>query len=365
MDNTGIYTGSPVYRDLAKELRKSIEKGHHTPGERVASEHELARQHNLARNTVRMATELLVTEGLLERRPGKGLYVREKSTSTGVLKIMVGNLAWEPSVRIVRGAQQVARERGFDVQVCDAHGDQSQDVESVARLPNNGTAGAIIVSVNSPAFLTAVGRLGATGFPFVLVDEHGGRNANVPSVAADNYQGGFMAGTRIMEAGHRVAAFIGDAAASTVTGRLNGFRDALAEFGVALPRGLTRDIVAVDPFADWGELVQKECQVLLRMERRPTAIFCSCDAIARVCYRCCAEARVSIPEEMSVVGFDDDPMAEWLSPGLTTVRQPFADMGACAMRTLAGLLSGEASGGHQALPVEFIERGSLGKPAGK
>ncbi|MCL1910109.1 MAG: substrate-binding domain-containing protein, partial [Kiritimatiellaeota bacterium] len=293
--------------------------------------------------------------------------VREKSA--GVLKILSGNLAWEPSIRIARGAQQAAREKGYEVQVCDAHGDESADMESVARLAGNGTRGAVIVALHTAAFHAAVMRLKTEGFPFVLVDAHLQDVAGIATVSADNYRGGFMVGKRFAQLGHRRVAFIGDAGASTVGDRLKGFRDGLAEFGVVLPRGMAREIKAPDPFGDWGEQVRVECEKLFGKTRgsavhlHPTAVFCSCDAIARTCYRYCAEKNIRIPKDLGIVGFDDDPMAEWLTPALTTVRQPFTEIGATAMRLLIAQLSGTdaATQSHHALPVKFIERGSFVK----
>ena len=359
--DTGMHTGLPAYKWLAAGLKAEVVKGRHGPGERLASEHDLARQHGLARVTVRKATELLVAEGVLERRPGKGLFVREKAV--GVLKILAGNLAWEPSIRIVRGAQQAARKLGYEVQVCDAHGDASANMESVARLAGNGTRGAVIMALHTPAFRAAVSRLKADGFPFVLVDTYLKDGSGYASVAADNYGGGFVAGTQIAKAGHRCAGFIGDAGTSTVEDRLSGFRDGLAEFGVVLPRGMTCVFETPDPFVDWGEYVREACAKLLGggAKSRPSAVFCSCDAVARVVYRFCAEKKIRIPDDLGVVGFDDDPLAEWLSPGLTTVRQPFTEMGAAAMRLLEAQLTGidATAQQHIALPVEWVGRGSL------
>ena len=357
-----MQTGLPAYKRLAAELKAAVTEGRHAPGELVGSEHELSRRHGIARVTVRKATELLVEEGILERHPGKGLYLRD-GTARGVLKILAGNLAWEPSIRIVRGAREEARKHGYETQVFDAHGDATADMESVARLAGNGTKGALIVALHTPAFYAAVARLKSENFPFVLVDAHCREETGIPSVASDNYKGGFLAATRIAKSGHTAVGFIGDADASTVADRLNGFRDGLAEFGVALPRAMTRKIVPQDPFADWGEQVRGACKKLLSSTSRPTAIFCSCDAIARFCHRFCAEHHVRIPKDISIVGFDDDPMAEWLTPALTTIRQPFTEIGATAMRLLCEQLSGAdaASQGHHALPVEWVKRGSLAK----
>lgn len=355
-----------AYAQLAQELRRSVKDGEYAPGACVASEHELARRHKLSRVTVRRATEMLVTEGLLERRPGKGLYVRAASSANGtVVKVIVGNLAWEPSVRVARGAQQVARKHGIEIQVCDAHGDQSENLEYLLNLPKNGARGAILMALHTPAFTEAVMRVKAEGFPLVVVDHHP-QEVDIPSVVADNYQGGVMVGQHLAELGHTRVAFVGDCVATTVRDRLEGFRDALAESGVALARSGIVDITPKDRFANWDDTVRLAVADLLSDLTRPTAVFCSCDAVARACYRVCATLGLNIPHDLSLVGFDDDPLAEWLSPALTTVRQPFTELGQKAMELLFKQLTGKkVTTNLITLPVEWVPRASTAAPAKK
>jgi len=362
--NTSKHTSIPAYAQLAQELRQAVKKGEYAAGALVASEHDLARRHHLSRVTVRRATELLVGEGLLERRAGKGLYVGEAEPAvTQVVKVIVGNLAWEPSVRVARGAQQVARKFGIEIQVCDAHGSAQENLETLLNLPQNGAKGAILMALHTKDFNEAVVRVKATGFSLVVVD-HQPQEMAVPAVVADNYQGGFLVGQHLSVLGHTRIAFVGDCAASTVRARLNGFRDALAEAGVVLTRGRVADITPEDPLANWDEKVRQVVEGLLRAESRPTAIFCSCDAVARACYRVCKTVRLRIPEDLSLVGFDDDPLAEWLSPPLTTVRQPFTEMGQSAMTLLYRQLAGKTAKPETVtLPVEWVERGSTAAPA--
>lgn len=349
---------------MAQELRQAVERGEVPPGGRIASEHELARKHSLSRVTVRRATELLVNEGLLERRAGKGLYVSEAEPAvTQTVKVIVGNLAWEPSVRVARGAQQVARKHGIEIQVCDAHGDQHENLNTLLNLHKNGASGAILMALHTAAFNEAVVRVKAEGFPLVVVDHHPHETA-IPVSVADNYHGGALAGKHLADLGHTRVAFVGDCAASTVWARLEGFRDALAEAGITLPRTRVVDITPEDPLANWDKTVQKSVAALLEGPARPTAIFCSCDAVARACYRVCAAMKLNIPRDLSLVGFDDDPLAEWLSPPLTTVRQPFTEMGHAAMELLHKQLTGKNTGPQTAtLPVIWVERGSTAKPA--
>ena len=363
---SSIHTSISAYARLAQELRKDVAKGEYASGAHVASEHDLARRHKLSRVTVRRATELLVAEGLLERRAGKGLYVCEaEPVLTRVVKVIVGNLAWEPSVRIARGAQQVAGKFGIEIQVCDAHGSQSENLDTLLKLPTNGASGAILLALHTAAFTEAVVRVKAQGFPLVVVD-HCPKEIAVPAVVADNYQGGIMVGRHLAGLGHSRVAFVGDCVASTVRARLDGFRDALAEAGVTLPRDSVVDITPDDPLADWSEQVRQAVEGVLRTKVRPTAVFCSCDAVARACYRACTALGLRIPQDLSLVGFDDDPLAEWLSPPLTTVRQPFTELGRTAMTLLHGQLAGQpAEPVTVTLPVEWVERGSTAAPGVK
>mgnify|MGYP000894764861 FL=1 len=361
--NTSKHTSISEYARLAQELKRAVAQGEYAPGELVASEHELARKHGLSRVTVRRATDLLIEEGLLERRPGKGLFVREaEPEATKVVKVIVGNLAWEPSVRVARGAQQVARKHGVEIQVCDAHGSQEENLATLMGLPQNGASGAILMALHTAAFNEAVVRIQAQEFPLVVIDHHPHEVA-VPAVVADNYEGGALVGRHLAALGHTRVAFLGDCAASTVRARLDGFRDALAEAGVVLPRARVVDITPEDLLADWSEMVRQAADGLLGGPERPTAVFCSCDAVARACYRTCAALGLRIPQDVSLVGFDDDPLAEWLSPPLTTVRQPFTEMGQAAMRLLQERLAGrEAKSETVTLPVEWVGRGSTAAP---
>lgn len=353
----------PAYVRLARELRHAVKKGEYAPGARVGSEHDLTRRHDLSRVTVRRATELLIEEGLLERRPGKGLYVRGAAPEvTRVVKLIVGNLAWEPSVRVARGAQQVARTCGIEIQVCDAHGSQSETIDTLLNLPKNGANGAILMALHTTDFNEAVVRVKAAGFPLVVVDHHPHETA-VPAVVADNYEGGVLVGRHLTRLGHTLVAFVGDCGASTVRARLDGFRDALADAGVVLPSGRVIDITPDDPLANWDETVRQAVEGLFGCVQRPSAVFCSCDAVARACYRACAALGLRIPQDVSLAGFDDDPLAEWLSPPLTTVRQPFADMGRAAMLLLQEQFAGrKAKPATVTLPVEWVERGSTAAP---
>ena len=120
------------------------------------------------------------------------------------------------------------------------------------------------------------------------------------------------------------------------------------------------DIKGEDRLGDWGIEIRAAVARLLRRKSRPTAVFCSCDAIARHAMRAFAEAGLSVPRDVSIVGFDDDPIAEWASPALTTVRQNFGAMGREAVKALVARIEKPAAPGVTVkMPVELVERESL------
>lgn len=367
-----LSTGEPsqglaVYESVADQLRRSIREGRYRTGDLIGSEQQLAREQGISRMTMRRASELLIKEGLVERRPGKGLYMRGQPVRRDVRRIQVvaGNLDWVPSLQVSRGVQAMASESRMLVQIYDARGDTDLDLEMLRQLPHSDAQGAVIMSLHSLAFNDAVCRLATTDFPFVLADQRM-RDLNVPSVTADNYSGGYKAAEHLIGLGHKRIAFVGDLNATTVEDRLSGMRDAIADAGLPFIRSLVADVsqgkVSMEQWMEFSEGVVRE---LLQRDAGPTAVICSCDALAYATVRVAGTLGMSVPNDLSVVGYDDAPLARMLSPALTTVRQPFAEMGRAALELLSDRMNrpdgAQEQAMHRVLPVELIVRESTAR----
>ena len=367
MNNTGTDTGTnkACYLELADRLRRSIREGSFKPGDRLGSEHSLARREEISRMTVRRASEILVGEGLLERRPGKGLFVRGKHSATRAVKVVVGNLQWEPAIQAARGIRSIGSTLGIDVQLYDAHGDPETDLAMLARLPETTASGAIIVSLHSKAFNEAIYDLKRQRYPFVLIDQRL-QDIDIPSVSADNYAGGYAAGQHLLEHGHKRIGFVGDFVANTVQDRLAGFRDAVADAGHPLDRSLLIDLGKDDirgRLDDWSEQVDACTRRLMDRPDPPTAVFFSCDAIARSGCKTLAAMGLSVPGDVSVIGFDDDPLCQWMTPALSSIRQPFFEMGEAAIRMLVGLMTNPGRAPQSlTMSVSLVPRGTVATP---
>jgi GntR family transcriptional regulator, arabinose operon transcriptional repressor len=355
--------------DQIDRLRETI-KRKHGPGDLVGTEFELSRQWGVARNTVRRGIDALVQEGLVERRPGKGLFVCTPGAATRIVQLVVPNLAWWHITRIVRGVQESARERGVEVLIYDARGDMSLDLHMLRRLPESGAHGAIIASLHHRQFSEVLLELKVAGFPFVLIDQQM-RDFEIPTVVGEDYRGAYLAGQKIAEAGHRRSIFVGPIGIQAVAERLNGFRDALLDAGILFNRSMVVNIEG-DGVIDWFDrAVDQTGEILLpwlTKADRPTVIFDGSGDLASHIYSAARRASLRIPDDLSVVTFDESPTAVSLEPEVTRLQHFWGTMGKAALDMLARQMDSNRPIGerqtceHEVLGVAWVPGASLAPP---
>ena len=370
MTSVKVKDASPsIYAVLAEELRRSIEEGEYRPGQFLGSEHELARQQGISRVTVRRASELLINEGLLERRAGKGLYVCGSGANARVVHVISSNLRWYPPAMMSRGAQQAGEQKGIQVRVYDACGDlknMTRDMAMLRQLPSGKVRGAVVTALPGAAFNQVLCELAMRRFPLVLVTQRL-YEIDASSVISDNRDGGYKVGQALLKSGHRRIGFIGDLASKGTQDRLEGLRDAIGDAELPFYRSLVVNLdVEGMLLGDWSQRAMAGTRELMTRSAPPTAIFCSCDAVARAAYGVLGEMGLRIPEDVSIVGFGDDPLAQSLVPALTTVREPYEEMGRVAMEMLGKRMDNRYMAvEHVVLPVELVMRESVAPARGR
>jgi LacI family repressor for deo operon, udp, cdd, tsx, nupC, and nupG len=181
----------------------------------------------------------------------------------------------------------------------------------------------------------------------------------VPSVTINNRRAAADATRHLLELGHRDIAYIGGANDFSLSkDRLKGYKSALARAGLKAGKG---KVHAGDFSPVFG---YQAAASILAQSRRPTAIFCASDELAIGAMSAAHERGLSVPGDLSIVGFDDIEIAAFGSPPLTTVRQPMAELGRSATRMLLQILGGtRLSDPHLVLPHELIIRGSTASPS--
>lgn len=273
-----------------------------------------------ARPDVSAATRERVAE-VLRRH---GYEIRPPTAKrTGLVDVRIVDFEGPWSEAVVRGAVAEARRLGLDV-VLSVELDPDDCGAWVRHALARGTDG--LVSVVAVPDAEARATLAAAGVPLVVVDPRRRPPEDVLSVGAANFQGALEATTHLLELGHRrIATITGVPEQDNAIARLAGYRAAMIQAGVPVDE----DLVCLSTYG--VPAGYEGTQRLLARDDPPTAIFASSDDTALGALRALREAGLSVPGDVSLVGFDDLPVAPWTDPPLTTVRQPLVEMGASAV----------------------------------
>jgi len=280
--------------------------------------------------------------GFTTNRSARGLAAGR----TGLVGVTVPILHAEYFAVIVSGAAEALYEQDMRIILCPTLHEHEREVTLLDRVMHGTTDGAILLlPAESGDELRA---LQAQGYPFVVVDPRVSVGEGVPNVGAAHASGAMAATEHLLELGHRrIAAIKGPADWMATEGRLNGYRAALVAAGV------TPDPALEIP-ADFSTAAgMKAAAQLLDRRDRPTAIFAFNDNLAVGVLRVARERGIRIPEDLSLVGFDDSEQASLVTPALTTVRQPLAEMGRMAVSLLMRILDNQR---HEALRIELAAK---------
>lgn len=290
----------------------------------------------------------------LKYRPNqiaRGLRLK-KTNTIGLIAPDVSNPFF---AYIIKRVQNVAHSLGYSLIVCNTDENLTQEVEHVNLLFRNRVDGLIAMPVGQ-----AYGHFADwldKGVPLVLLDRCFDE-LDARSVVVDNYAGACEAVEHLIRAGHERIAFVqGLPGTYTNNERLRGFRDTLAAHGLPCDESL---IVGSDFRQENGYM---ETKLLLSKDDRPTALFATSDLITLGALQAIYEEGLSIPEDISVIMFDDFDFAPYLRCPLTAIRQPKELMGEIAVKMLVEELRGEKQGRRRVvLKPKLVMRASVAAP---
>lgn len=286
-------------------------------------------------------------------------YIRRGSTRkrpTGLIDFVIRDLDPNWAMPLVQGAEDEAAKSGVSLVVTSTHGRRIGNRHWVQHLASRRTD-AVVLTVTD--FQDGIAEeLSKLNTPVVLVDPLGGTAPTIPAVAATNYEGGLSATQHLLQLGHRrIGIITGPAQLACSRERMQGYRAALAKAGLPTDSRLEH----------WGDFMaeggQSAAARMLRLPEPPTAIFAGSDQCAAGVYQAARAQGVSIPQELSVVGFDDVMIAKWLQPELTTIRQPLEEMAREAIRMALQLVQGaRIAQPRQRLATRLVIRSSTARP---
>lgn len=284
-------------------------------------------------------------------------FFKPKSLRTGTLGLVLPDCSHFFLAQLARKVVQRAGEAGFSVLIGDSLEDSQVEQKRVEDLAARDLDGLLLLPVGRE--WQHVHRLLQRRLPVVLLDRiH--PDSGCPSVGVDNYRAAFEATEYLIERGHRYLACIQRLPQAWINEeRVRGFREAHQKHGIRLREGL----ILGDQYGQRNGYL--EVTRLLEQHPRPTALFTLSHLVTLEALRALEDRKVAVPDEMSVVGFDDLPNAEFYRVPITTVRQPIERMAVMAVELLLEQIShpGVAEPVCLRMPCELVRRQSVKRMA--
>jgi len=250
--------------------------------------------------------------------------------------------------RVVEGVEQAAIEAGFNVFISTSQNDRQREIEVVAMLQKRRVDGIIVIA--SHLFDGWPRSVHHSRVPVVMIDEQN-PGKNMHFVAVDDRSGARVAVEHLLALGHRRIGYVGVSnRPQSNQYRLKGYQDALQAANLTIDPAL---IITVDDVMEHGQIGEASLEPLLAAGA--TAVFCYNDTTAIGLLAACARCGLTIPEQLSIIGFDDIDMAAYTLPPLTTMRQPRFELGQWAMQMMLALLDGQEPA-NRIIPAELIVR---------
>ncbi len=360
--------GKAKYREIYEHIQQRILSGRYAIGQQIPTETQLATQFDASRVTVARALRDLKQDGFLLRRRGAGSFVRQlpKATSSNLLGLITGDT---PGLfaALTNEMVRVAQASNFGL-LASKWPDQDVDtiLRHVKKLCEQYLGGQVQGVFFTPTDLPRAGlpynaqiaeSFRRSGIPVVLLDRDVADypfRSDFDLVGIDNCNAGLVLAEHLLQLGHVRIGFVSHAReVPTISARIAGYRHAL------LSRGL-------NPEEGWlyrGDTSDRESIRAFLRGSKITAAVCVNDHEAAILMRTLAGLGLRVPDDLAIVAIDDDQWATFLSVSLTTLRQPFAALGAAAIEMmLERLAQPQMPAREVCLACELIVRQSCGSP---
>jgi GntR family transcriptional regulator of arabinose operon len=346
----------PLYQKIQDYIRDQIDSEGLKAGDRIPTEKELMERFNVSKITVVNALSGLANEKIINRVPGRGSFVSgpdpEKAPSGGVVSavhtrligLVMPSIMDYFAVRLIEGIQKALGEKGYRSMILLSEGDLDKEKEAINTLKEIGAEGLLIFPVDEEQYNEEILSMKYTGFPFVLIDRYlPGVETNY--IAADGKKGTGLAVDYLWEIGHREIAICSDSPLQTVTvqERIEGYMNALKNKGALINPAHIITGFRVENLKD----AEKHPLYRYIRNRMATAYITLNGRLGVQIYQMARQAGLQVPEDLSIVSFDDPTSIVEEFSIFTHIKQFESDMGYQAAAKLIEIIrSGEGRNGN-------------------
>ena len=350
----------PNYFQLQTWLREQIEQGVFKPDDKIPTEEEFVQITGLARATIRQAVQNLVNMGYLSRRRKLGTFVLRRTDASDkrtIIGVLVPDIRYGYAPELARGAEDEAANNKHSIILCNTDDLYVSANFHADRLIEHSVSGVIMVptAASEQKNRLIVEKFLRKKITVVLADRIV-PDMDIDYVTTDNFHGAYQLTEYLILKGHKKIGITLSHLFSTERQRLEGYKKALLDYEIPLDPSII--------LTDNGPFIEKHyihyARTLLSQKKDISAIFAGHDRIAFLIYSIAVEMGISIPDEISIVGYDDLPFTNSHPLSLTTMHQPIYEMGREGMRLIMARIRGEINEPqHIVLKSFFVERSSV------
>lgn len=347
---------APKFKQVQDYLLNLFTKEGYETGRQLPTEFELMENLEVSRNTVRKAIMELEKEGIVSRKHGSGTFFvsnkKEEKENGGLIGL--GNFYFMDYIypEIIRGIEDTLYESGYSLVLANCNRDYSRELSSIQRLIDQGIKGLILEP--SRNFLIdkehpIMKLLDSLKIP-VVTTHWGKSNTDLSTVTINDEQVGYQAVNYLLEKGHRNIGIIYKTDVQAARYRYSGYCKALEEAGIEVNPNYVVSYDDGDEARDTNQGYLCTEELLYKSNKEITALFYFNDNIALQGYEALRELNINIPDDISVIGFDNFHNTHLVHPPLTTFEHPKYNLGKWA----AKILIDELEQGERIHPMELI-----------
>ncbi len=347
----------PQYFQLQTWLIEQIELGVFKPNDKIPTEEELNKITGLARATIRQAIQNLVNMGYLDRKRRLGTFVKNGTLETDkktIIGLLVPDIRTGYAPELARGAEDEAAKNKHSLILCNTDDLFVKAEFNSDRLIENSVSGVIFVPTAAPDEQNRkiVEKFTRKNIPVVLADRYI-PELDIDLVTTNNFQGAYEMTEYLIKKGHEKIGITLSTLFSTERQRLKGYKKALTDYSIPIDTSII--------ITDSGPFIQNRyfnyARKLLKNKKKMTAVFAGHDRIALLFYSLAQEMGISIPDDLSIVGYDD---LDFTIVSLTTMHQPIYEMGQESLKLIMSRIYEEKRKPQKLVLKSFlVERNSV------
>lgn len=358
MENTDA-----LYKKIKIEIKELIQTL--PPDSKIPTRSSFAKKFNVTRPTIDRAISELIGEGYLFSKVGSGTYVRQDSTSQ--IKKGVSENTWGLILQsltdfsfpdLIRGVEDICSEDGINLILCNCDFNYEKQAKYIDNLIAMGARGIIAVpSIDEPLeSQTRFSELINTGMKVVFCTG-GNQSLRIPKVITNDFSGAAIAVSHIIDMGWKKPAFVGKNYLQPTEQRYAGYLHSLDKYGIPY----RPEHVCLECTKNSGDTLYDIVKRMLSLPNPPDSFFATNDDSATEVYRAVKDMGLIIGRDIGVIGYDNTPICEQLEPKLSSIKQPFYDIGRYAAKTLNEMINTDSFPSHRTIILQplLVSRDSL------